>query len=99
MLALAVWPLLGLLPWPRCELGAWQPLPQPGSADPLLYQVEGREKGFWLPQTLASLWKWPKEPSGAILAQESLLQVMALCPHHPESFVAGEGKEKLRVSS
>jgi len=40
-----------------------------------------------------------KEPSGALLAWESLLQVMALCPCHPESFMAGEGKEKLRVSS
>lgn len=26
-------------------------------------------------------------------------EMMAMCSHYPESFVAGEGKEKLRVSS
>lgn len=99
MLAFAARLLLGLQRWPRCELGVWQPLPLPGLVGPLLYQVEGREKGFGPPQTLASLQKQPKELSGAILAQERLLQVMVLRPHYSESFVAGEGREKLRVSS
>lgn len=34
-----------------------------------LHQVEGREKGFRPPHTIASLCMWPNEPSGGILAQ------------------------------
>lgn len=41
-----------------------------GAAAPAwLHQVEGREKGFRLPHTIAALCTWPKEPSGGILAQ------------------------------
>lgn len=98
-MALVLWLLPGLQPRLQRELGARQPLPLPGSAAPLPHQVKGREKGVWPPQTIASLWKWPKEQSGAILVQERLLQVMALCPCHPESFVAGDEKTKLRVRS
>lgn len=63
VLAHVLWPLTGLQPWLQCVWGLAAATPA------LLHQVEGREKGFRPPQTLASLCTRSKEPSGAILAQ------------------------------
>lgn len=68
--------------------------PCPGRLLPCCAGCQGGREVSQPPWIPASLWTWPIEPCGAILAQKSLLQRMALLACHPELIVAEEGKEK-----
>lgn len=92
VLALVVWLLLGLQLWPQCEPDAWQPVPCPAQLLPCCTGWNRGRREFGLLKLL-HLYGSSHESQGEIFVGDCFEF------HHPESLVAGEGREKLSVSS